>query len=75
MYTTTTSTSSAASATPGTTTGMSTALFDELVWKGKITKEKLEDLGMLSLEDRRIRYDMVQVYKILYKFDDVDHGE
>jgi hypothetical protein len=40
--------------------------------KGKNYEEKLKELGMLSLEDRRIRYDMVQVFKILYKFDDVD---
>ena len=41
--------------------------------KGSIYKEKSKELNLLSLEDRRYRTDMIQVYKILHKLDDVDY--
>ena len=41
--------------------------------KGATYKEKLKELNLLSLEDRRNRADMIQVYKILHKLDDVDY--
>ena len=35
-------------------------------------EEKLRSLGLTSLADRRIRGDMIQVYKILHRVDNVD---
>ena len=40
--------------------------------KGGNYKEKLVELGILSLEKRRIRYDLIQTYKILSGIDQVD---
>ena len=40
--------------------------------KGRTYDEKLHELGLDSLEYRRKRFDMVQVYKILNGFDKVD---
>jgi len=34
-------------------------------------EEKLRELGLLSLEDRRVAADMIQVYKILHRKDKV----
>ena len=42
--------------------------------KGADYAEKLAELRMLSLEDRRTLYDLVQVYKIVHKVDDVPYG-
>ena len=39
--------------------------------KGTSYGEKLRELGILSLERRRILYDLVQTYKIIWKKDDV----
>ena len=41
---------------------------------GKTYEEKLKEAGMISLEERRQRGDMIQVYKILSKKEDVDPG-
>ena len=40
--------------------------------KGKTYEERLAELGMPSLELRRIHFDLVQVYKIINKKDDVN---
>ena len=34
-------------------------------------EEKLREVGILSLEDRRTKYDLVQTFKIIRGFDDV----
>jgi len=39
---------------------------------GKNYEEKLKELGLMSLEQRRHRYDMLQTFKILKGFDDVN---
>ena len=39
--------------------------------QGATYKAKLKDLGLLSLEDRRTKYDLVQTFKIIRGFDDV----
>ena len=39
---------------------------------GKTYEEKLKELGIQSLEDRRKRFDLIQTYKILNQIDDVD---
>ena len=40
--------------------------------KGKSYQDKLTELGLDSLEDRRVRIDLVQTYKILNGIDKVD---
>jgi len=40
--------------------------------KGVTYEDKLEELGILSLVDRRSRADLIQVFKILKGIDDVD---
>ena len=40
--------------------------------KGKTYEEKLKELNILSLKDRRLKTDLIQVFKILNKKDDVD---
>ncbi len=42
---------------------------------GTTYKEKLEELGMLTLKERRHQADIVQVYKILCGLDNVDKGQ
>ena len=32
-------------------------------------------LNLQSLEERRIRYDMIQVYKLMHNFDDIDRKQ
>ena len=39
--------------------------------QGDTYEAKLKDLGLLSLEDRRTKYDLVQTFKIIRGFDDV----
>lgn len=39
--------------------------------QGSTYEERLLELGLLSLEDRRIQYDLVQSFKIIRGFDDV----
>ena len=39
---------------------------------GRTYEERLEELGMPSLELRRVHYDLVQVYKIIRGKDNVD---
>ena len=36
---------------------------------------KLRELGMVSLEHRRTQSDMIQVYKIVYGIDNLDHSK
>jgi hypothetical protein len=43
--------------------------------KGKTYEEKLEELRMLSLEEKHYQGDMVQIYKILNGHDSVDKGQ
>jgi hypothetical protein len=42
---------------------------------GTSYEEKLEELGMLTLKERRHQADMVQVYKILHGHDNVNKGQ
>ena len=41
---------------------------------GKTYEEKLAEVGMQSLEDRRARGDAIQTWKILTKYDDVEEN-
>jgi hypothetical protein len=43
--------------------------------KGSTYEKKLEELDMLTLEERRHQADMVQVYKILHGRDNVDKNQ
>ena len=43
-------------------------------FSGKSYDEKLKEAGMISLQERRQRGDMIQVYKIMSKKEDVDPG-
>jgi hypothetical protein len=43
--------------------------------KGATYEEKLEELEMLTLKERRHQADMVQVFKILHGHDIVDKGQ
>ncbi len=43
--------------------------------KGATYEEKLEELEMLTLKQRRHQADMVQVFKILHGHDNVDKGQ
>ena len=38
-----------------------------------INEDRLNELDMLSLEDRRLMYDIVQTFKIIRGFDDVKY--
>jgi len=40
--------------------------------KGKTYEEKLKEIGLLSLERRRTRFDLVEVYKILNRINKVN---
>ena len=40
--------------------------------RGATYEEKLKEIGMLSLKDRRIQYDLIQAFKIIRGFDDVE---
>ena len=40
--------------------------------RGQTYDEKLKEVGLTSLVDRRIRADMIQVFKIVHGFDKVD---
>lgn len=40
--------------------------------RGSDYKERLKEVGLLSLEDRRLQYDLVQTFKIVRGFDNVD---
>ena len=40
--------------------------------RGQTYEEKLKEVGLTSLVDRRIRADMIQVFKIVHGFDKVD---
>jgi hypothetical protein len=42
---------------------------------GTAYEEKLEELEMLTLKERRHQADMVQVYKILHGHDNVNKGQ
>ena len=41
---------------------------------GRTYEEKLDELGLLSLKDRRTKLDLIQTYKILKGIDRVDHN-
>ena len=36
-------------------------------------KERLEEIGLMSLETKRIRFDMIETFKMLNSFSDVDY--
>jgi len=40
--------------------------------QSKEYEDKLKELNIQSLEERRIRYDMIQVFKLMHNYDDVD---
>ena len=40
---------------------------------GTTYKERLEEIGLMSLETRRIRFDMIETFKMLNSFSDVDY--
>ena len=42
--------------------------------KGKSYMEKLQELGIQSLEQRRVRFDLIQTFKILRGYDNVETG-
>ena len=42
--------------------------------QGRLYEERLVELGMDTLEERRKAQDLVQVYKIIHEVDDVDSG-
>ena len=41
--------------------------------RGVTYKEKLQEIGLDSLEMRRLKADLLQTFKIVHKFDDVNH--
>ena len=43
--------------------------------RGQSYEEKLNELGMLSLKDRRVQFDMVQTYKIVHEVDRVKKAD
>ena len=40
--------------------------------QGRTYEEKLAEVGLTTLEERRVRGDMIQVFKILHGYDDVN---
>ena len=40
--------------------------------QSKEYEDKLKELNLQFLEERRIRYDMIQVFKLIHNYDDVD---
>ena len=42
--------------------------------KGKTYEDKLKEVGLTSLEERRNRGDMIQTFKIIHGLDNVDVG-
>ena len=42
--------------------------------KGKTYMEKLQELGIQSLEQRRVRFDLIQTFEILRGYDKVEKG-
>ena len=42
--------------------------------QGRTYEEKLRELGMSTLHERRVKYDMVQTYKIIMGIDKVDYS-
>ena len=43
--------------------------------QSKEYEEKLKELNIQSLEERRIRYDVIQVIKLMHNYDDVDRRQ
>jgi len=43
--------------------------------QSKEYEDRLKELGLQSLEERRIRYDMIQVFKLMHNYDDVDRRQ
>jgi ribonuclease P/MRP protein subunit RPP40 len=43
--------------------------------RGRTYEARLEEVGMTSLEDRRVRGDMIPTYRIMTGKDKVDHGQ
>ena len=43
--------------------------------QSKEYEEKLQELNIQSLEERRIRYDVIQVIKLMHNYDDVDRRQ
>ena len=43
--------------------------------ESKLYKERLKELGLQSPEDRRVRGDMIQVWKITYNHDNLEKND
>ena len=43
--------------------------------QSKEYEDKLKELNIQSLEERRIRYDMIQVFKLMHNYDDVERRQ
>ena len=43
--------------------------------QSKEYEDKLKELNLQSLQERRIRYDMMQVFKLMHNYDDVDRRQ
>ena len=43
--------------------------------QSKEYEDKLKELNLQSLEERMIRYDMIQVFKLMHNYDDVDRRQ
>ena len=43
--------------------------------QSKEYEDRLKELCLQSLEERRIRYDMIQVFKLMHNYDDVDRRQ
>ena len=43
--------------------------------QSKEYEDKLKELNLQSLEERRIRYDMMQVFKFMHNYDDVERRQ
>ena len=43
--------------------------------QSKEYEDKLKELNLQSLEERRIRYDMMHVFKLMHNYDDVERRQ
>ena len=55
--------------------GSETSSNNDIWAQGQGIPTRLKELKMQTLEQRRLRYDLIQVYKIMYNCDDVDRAQ